>query len=190
MNAKTIVAVLMLLATEVHAFDDPTDFRGLRFNEDLRHQMSKCPYDWRHTKNYDRIDYKERCWMDTSSNSFSIDNLGPIGNVRLTTNAYQVNDKLGALLISFPSEKFSFIVTHFIEQYGAATTVTESAWVSKGGVRIPNTTTTWKGKDIHIVITHLGGDLKTSTIRIDTQSWRDAIQSNSEDAIKDAAKDL
>jgi hypothetical protein len=191
---KIMLVTLFLTTTVLHAFEDPADFRGLKFNEDVRQQIPKCPnYMWLESrKTFEQTrSYKEKCWGLYPSNIFFLGNFGPIGDVEITVmSADQVDDKLSAILTKFSSVKFSIILAIFTERYGTPTTVMESTWLSKGGVSLPNTTINWKGKDIHIELIRLGPDLNTSTILISTKQWRDLELSESKNRIKDAAKGL
>ncbi len=119
-----------------------------------------------------------------------VDNLGPVAGVPLNAMAEQTDNKLGWLNITFSGSSFSTILAVFKERYGAPTAVTESTWVSKGGVPLPNTASSWRGEDIHIEIKKLGSNRDRSEIWITSKQWRNAALSKSRGTIKDAAKDL
>jgi hypothetical protein len=178
--------VIAVLTTTGHAFDEPTDFRGLKFGEDIETQIPKCPYNSVLNKT---PAHKEMCWTKFRE-FYHIDNFAPVAGVTLNPLAGQNDSKLGMLILSFPATSYSTITAVFKERYGAPTAVTESTWVSKGGVRLPNIKSAWNGENIHIELTHRGTNRDRSEIIISNKQWRDAALSEKRGTIKDAAKDL
>jgi hypothetical protein len=186
MKPLKFVALLILVAATVHAFDEPTEFRGLRFTESIKSQIPKCPYGLGLS---DR-NFKEKCWHDPIKDAYLIDNLGPIADVRIMTVAGEVDEKLGYLYLTFNSSSFNTLLSVLRERYGPPTDIQETKWTSKAGRTLPNTLATWQGENIHIRARQLGSKIDESQITVSTKAWRDKSSQENQGKIKDAAKGL
>jgi hypothetical protein len=176
-----------LLTTGAYAFDDPTEFRGLKFGESVTTQLPHCPVPLTNTT--------EPCWnwdpgQGISSEVYRVARLKPIAGVALIVYVEEINKMPGRIEITFNSDGFSKVMDVFRERYGPPTDMQETKWTSKAGRTLPNTLITWRGENIHIQARHFSYKLDTSEIVITNKAYRDKKSQDNRDTIKDEAKGL
>jgi hypothetical protein len=180
------ILLLFLSAMPAVAFDEPKDFRGLKFNEPLESQIPNC----RDVALQVTREHKEGCWSK-SNGVYLIHQLGPLAGVYISsTIVFPINGLIGMLNLSFAGSQFSTIVSLFKERYGQPTDEKESNWISKAGTKLPNRTLGWLGENIQIELVKLGSNRDLSEATFTTKLWRDSKADEMKKKIKDAAKDL
>jgi hypothetical protein len=189
MKLRTVWAVLSLMwvSAVALAWEEPRDFRGLPFGDDIEKLLPQCTQAML-DKN---IQYIQKCWWKSAgSEIYQINGFEPLAGVKLSTVARQVNGGLEYILATFPSGSFGTVLPIMIERYGKLTAIEESEWVSKGGVRLKNTTVRWRGDNVHIELVHFSSRSDYSELSYSTKVYRDWAFQRNQDQIKGAAKGL
>lgn len=184
----TIVLIsVTLTATPVYPWDEPKDFRGLKFGEDIEKQIPLCTREM-----LDRyFQYNQKCWWKSASSQlYEINGFEPLAGVKLTTLGQQINGGLEYITASFASSSFRTVLAILIERYGKPTGIEDSEWVSKGGVRLKNSIARWEGDNIRIDITRFSTRSEYSGLTYTTNVYRNWALQREQERIKGAAKDL
>lgn len=183
MKSLFTVAIVMILATGAHAFDEPTEFRGLKFGESIKTQLPECDSVYRPL-------LERPICLDASHGLSVIKNLMIGKTILVDAFATEVDEKLASIYMETSSSNFNMLMDIFRERYGSPTQVQETTWTSKAGRTLPNTIVAWRGDNIHITATQLGATLNKSSIVITTKASRDRAAEKRKDNVKDAAKGL
>lgn len=130
-------------------WNEPEEFRGLKFGQDLRKVLRSCPSNW---------DGKSRCYSKLSQHAdlpgdhFVLYNFGPIGGVWIAARATQIQNRLVKISLEFQSKDFEQLRKIFIERYGAPTHEDEKEVTNPLGARFRKRTTWWEGKRLTIFL--------------------------------------
>ena len=183
---KILILAILLCASTTHAWNEPTDFKGLKFGEDLTAAIPKCPRD---------ITQKDRCWAEPairfSDHPETYDlKMGPIGDRWLQTQAIQLQKKLAKIEIGFPATEFATMFRIFQERYGEPTKVEDFQWQSQIGAVFRSRRATWQGEKVSITMTQRGRNRDRGEIVYLTDLWLSRQNDMREKIIKDGAKDL
>lgn len=123
------------------AYEEPDNFAGLKFGEDLTTQMEKCSSFAPRSG--------PRCYQPLGT-IYSLYNVGEIQRELKRIFAHQVDGKLAAVTLNFDTSRTSVFFSILTERYGEPTTQTQEPWVSKGGVKTTSTLAIWKGRNVSI----------------------------------------
>ena len=103
--------------------------------------------------------------------------------------ASQFENKMERLFIAL-----ALILLHMAkdthQRYGKPTTITESVWMSKAGVKVPNSTVRWIGEDIHITLTERGAKIDETSLTYSTKAGRDRATDREKETQKKAVEGL
>lgn len=104
--------------------------------------------------------------------------------------ASQFENKMERLFITLSHSSYSTWLKILIERYGKPTTITESVWMSKAGVKVPNSTVRWIGEDIHITLTERGAKIDETSLTYSTKAGRDRATDREKETQKKAVEGL
>ena len=195
------------------AWNEPDNFRGLKFGEDVTKAIPECSYTVSRLGPEEfRIPVpsdlkKGPCWMENmpdknkyiypnlvaggiDKGTYTLFGLGPIGDVSVKTYARQLEDKLALIGLSFPSASAGKLLATLKERYGDPTIEKVEDWQSKAGAKFTNLTASWIGKRVSIVFNERGSTIDRGTISYMTDFWLAHQEQRREDVIKKGAKDL
>lgn len=194
MKKLTIAMALgVFLPVSSYGWDEPTRFGPLKFNDGVEKQFEQCPTTGLKTCwEYHRIGLNDgRDWYEQlRSGIYTIKNLKIGDSFIPDITVWQTEDKIEMLKVTLPSSVFGRWVLILTERYGKPTSVEKSTWMSKGGVRVDNSTVKWIGNEIHITITEHGSKIDETDLTYTTKAWRDTGAERRKEYFNKAVKDL
>ena len=187
------MALGLLLPDISYGWEEPTGFGPLKFNDGVQKQFEQCPTTGLKTCwEYHIIGLNDgRDWYEQlRSGLYTTRNL-KIGDSFLPNiTVSQAEDKVEMLNVVLPNSLFAHWVSILTERYGKPTSIEKSTWMSKGGVRVDNSTVKWIGREIHITITEHGSKIDETDLSYTTKVWRDKLAERRKEQFKKAVKDL
>ena len=167
------------------AYDEPDNFAGLKFGEDLTKQMEECPHDQfltnRSPSGFLYYDYAriralgKRCYGKSQVKGnlklYTLYNMGEIQNQVIEISARQLDDKLVSIFLMIPSANASILLSIFNQRYGKPTDQSRQPWMSQGGVKTTSTLAIWTGKDVSIIFNERYGQIDRGLITYETEAW-------------------
>ncbi len=176
-----------------YGWDEPRAFGPLKFDESVAKQLPECSiYEsnlkpcWQRPYFNDGRDWDT--WLRTGSYQIKWLKIGDM--VIPNILAFQVEDKIERLFITLSHSSFSMWLKILTERYGKPTTITESVWMSKAGVKVPNSTVRWIGEDIHITLTERGAKIDETSLTYSTKAGRDRAAEREKETHKKAVEGL
>ena len=163
-----------LIASPLMAWDEPKDFRGLVFGENIETQIPKCSPEMINNsapKNTDK--YNTRCWIRLSAGGYEwyqLNGFGDFEGIELRSSADQIDGKLARISGFFPSSSFSRMVSILTERYGKPTVSEPDA----SGSRLPESSVQWLGENIHISLVMTSVQRNYSVFSYSTKIYRNA----------------
>jgi hypothetical protein len=129
------------------AYDEPDNFAGLKFGQDLAKQLPECSKSIRTSG--------KRCYQKGAGSynlgTYELYNMGDIQKLLVELTAKQSDaGGLSKVFGIFDSAKFVQLTSVLGNQYGRPTTVTQQ--VDSSGLPTGNTITIWKGRNISIIV--------------------------------------
>ncbi len=187
-----IIAVglfLSLLRGYAFAYDEPDNFAGLKFGQDLTKQMRPC----RLVKD---TEYGERCYVDgpadgiREGDSFTLRNV--VDFLRHDPEARQLNGKLAMVSFTFNNRtgEDETVLAILTRRYGAPTEQRQEPWVSRAGVRTTNLNVTWEGKNVTIFFEERGSTIDQGHVTYVTRAWIDHLRKRQAEKAKKGASGL
>jgi hypothetical protein len=138
-------------------WNEPDEFRGLKFGEDLRQQIPECPSSYTAGRKYYRwTDTKERCWepMSTARGSeadYWLRNFSSLGRVPAGSLwARQIDNRLSFVSMTVNHDFFDDLRAMLIERYGKPTTQKTTQVQTMAGGIFPNLELHWIGEKMHV----------------------------------------
>ncbi|MDP2603504.1 MAG: hypothetical protein Q8S00_13070 [Deltaproteobacteria bacterium] len=199
MKALAVKILMMAMTLGVplpvssYGWDEPTGFGPLKFNDGVQKQFEECPTTGLKTCwEYHRIGLNDgRDWYEQlRSGMYTIKYL-KIGDSFLPNiTVSQTEDKIEMLNVTLPNSVFGRWVSILTERYGKPTSIEKSTWMSKGGVRVDNSTVKWIGNEIHITITEHGSKIDETDLSYSTKAWRNKLADKRKEHFNKAVKDL
>jgi hypothetical protein len=179
--------VYFVAVPAVHAFNEPDNFMGIKFWQELveSETLKTC----RLSASWEPERETGLCF--TPGDSPAIKNVD-IGLGRLTTSATAdlVGKKLARLQITFQQDAYPTAVALFKERYGAPTKIATETVTTKAGLNIQGQAMLWTGKRLSIVLRERGGDLRIDRGEIvyETDLWQEHAKKRNSDWIKQKSK--
>jgi hypothetical protein len=187
MKVKIVVAIGLLswcLPTLSFAYDEPDNFAGVKFGEDVTTQLPNC----RESAVYIK---KLPCWEElVKDERGDLKNMGEIQKFVESIYYRQIDKKLEHVMLSFPSEKARALLDIFKTRYGEPTSVAERPWQSKGGVKTTSIYAEWAGPKISIIFEERGSSIDRGSIQYITGTMVSAFRRKQEEQRKKAAGGL
>lgn len=176
-----LVAILatLLNAAAAFAWNEPEDFRGLRFGEDLTKALPQC-------SNY--LD-KQRCWSPISAEYYHLQ-LGSLGEWTLNTTAEQIKGRLAKVTIDVPSFTTGSMFDLLKTRYGEPTNMETKSWRSKAGATFSKLTADWVGTNVSIYFEERGSRVDKGTVRYVTAEYERLLTEKYKQERNKAAGDL
>jgi hypothetical protein len=194
----TLLIVLWPLAGI--AWEEPSEFRGMKFGKDLTKTIPSCPSDfWPNStikKLYKPWETKIRCWepsqVDTKAGEmyYTFHNFGPIGDVVVQMSGFQLNHRLGQIILLFSSESFSQLLTIFIARYGEPSQQNREEVANAFGATFLNQIAEWHGSNVSIRMKERWTKIDEGIITLTTDFWRDHVSKKAIDRVKKGRDDL
>ncbi len=185
-----LFSVFFLLSSEfVFAYDEPDNFAGLKFGEDLTRQIKACVNDTNRYPDWNVWDHAgTRCYQKQGE-SFRLWNMGmPDGVYRI--RAQQLSGKFAAVELLFVSSAAATILATFKQRYGIPTKQSAEPWISRGGVKVTSLTASWTGKTVSILFQERAAQIDEGRITYQTKTWAEHMQAEAADKIKKEARGL
>lgn len=162
-------------AVVARAWKEPDSFMGIKFGEDLRSSLPRCPAVITETR--------ELCWRHAGSgDDYEIWNTG-LGQV----TARLLSSKLEYLTIEFTSIHGAELLAILSERYGPPLTLKTEPWKSKAGASFDNTIAEWIGKNISIRFEERFATRDEGIIIYSSAAWRADAEQKRQQKIKEEA---
>jgi hypothetical protein len=187
MRVRIIIAIGLLslcVATLSFAYDEPDNFAGVKFGEDVTTQLPNC-------RESSAFRNKLPCWEElVKDERGDLKNMGEIQNLVEGIFYTQVEKKLEYVLLEFRTEKARALLDIFKRRYGEPTSVAERPWQSKGGVKTTSIHAEWAGPKISIIFEERGSSIDRGSIQYITATMMSAFRHKREEQRKKAAGGL
>jgi hypothetical protein len=198
---RLYLALLALLWTfEGAAWNEPNEFRGVKFGEDLTKSITACPSEFSTysptKKLYKPWETKKRCWelyqVDTKSgeNFYWLHNFGLIGDVFVKMFGIQLNRKLGEIELQFSSQSFTQLLTIFMARYGEPSIQETEEVTNALGAKFPNRIAEWHGERLSIRMKERWGKVDEGAVKLTTDFWLDHLTKKVINRVKKGRDDL
>lgn len=115
---------------------------------------------------------------------------GTIGDVS-TSEIYlfdATKTKMERVLITFPSDKYSFVRDVFVERYGQPLTSKVEPYKTRGGAEFENEALAWLGEAMLVTLDRYGSNLKDGFAMVASRAAIDASDKAAEEKKKKAAR--
>ncbi len=201
------------LCRDVVAYDEPDNFAGLKFGEDLTKQMEECPIDtflenilkqnlrgriddnmMSRQYDYAKINQsKTRCYTITRARDrifATLWNMGEIQREIFSITATLLDGKLVLISGEFATSNTLLLLSILNQRYGKPTTQLVQPWMSKSGVKTTSMQVVWKGKNVSITLDERGTQIDIGSINYETEAWLDYQRQLQAERIKKGASGL
>ena len=179
----------------VLAYDEPDNFAGLKFGEDLTKQMEECPHVSSAFPDLPKIKaLGTRCYAYPLQKgqivTYSLYNMGEIQHQVKGILAQQLDGKLVQIALYFESSKASVLLPILNQRYGPPTDQSQQPWVSKGGIKATSIRAVWKGTNVSITLVERASKIDEGYISYDTEAWTEYLRQRRLETIKKGAGGL
>jgi hypothetical protein len=197
--SKVVIGVLFLLLSVqfCFAYDEPDNFAGVKFKEDLRLQLVECPYldvDGAYKKFPDYLKIKslgKPCYSAGSlKDTYVLSNMGEIQKYVFDISARQIDDRLEEIHMNFSSVGALRILAILNQRYGAPTEKSVEPWQSRGGVKTTSIRAIWKGEKVSILFREHNTRIEWGLLSYETDVSIADNRNRMEEAIKKSAGGL
>lgn len=160
MRVETFLLSLFLslqFCGRLFAYDEPDNFAGLKFGEDVTKQTKQCPYLSLSSgvKIPDGQKIKasgSRCYFG-SDEHYGLFNMGEIEQEVDDIEADQIHGKLAHVTLGFLTKKTSVVFSILQQRYGKPTAQSQQPWISRhGDIRTTGLHAMWKGRKVSITL--------------------------------------
>jgi hypothetical protein len=177
------------------AYDEPDNFAGLKFGEDLTKQMEKCPHGSSGLPDQGKIRaLGTRCYAYPLEKgqiiTYGLYNMGEIQHEVKGILAQQLDGKLVEVGLYFESSKASVLLSILNQRYGKPTDQSQQPWMSKGGIKATSTHAVWKGRNVSITLVERASKIDEGYITYDTEAWTEYLRHRRLETIKKGASGL
>ena len=146
-------ATLLFVSNPIFAYDEPDNFAGVKFGQDVTAQLPNCRESYAYLN-------KKPCWQElTKGEHGELKNMGEIQNLVEGIFYRQIDNKFEYVSLYFRSEKASALLDIFKTRYGAPTYIAERPWQSKGGVKTTFIYAEWIGSNVSILFEGRGSSI-------------------------------
>lgn len=177
-----LAAVLTLIfITPTLAYDEPDNFAGIKFGQDVRQQIPECPHKVEFGGRYRVVDERQTkslsgpCYLDmfigSARRMYSIYNLGQIGEKFSRVGTSNIDDKLVHVYMAFPSVGATHLLEVFTARYGIPS-IQKTENVQSGiGATFTSRNVAWNGKRVSIVFKERDNKIDEGSIQYLTAEW-------------------
>jgi hypothetical protein len=160
-------------------WNEPDGFRGLTFGEDLRQNITECPFSRfsNGLKDYRWSDTKERCWESMSGSKgneiyYELHNFSPLGRVPAShLQAIQVDNRLTFASMTVNHDSFGDLLAILMERYGRPTHEYMTEVQTTMGAKFTSRNLRWVGKKIKIELNERSGRVDQTLFGIFLLDW-------------------
>ncbi|MGH7782330.1 MAG: hypothetical protein ACREO5_00575 [Candidatus Binatia bacterium] len=167
---KSLLALLMLVVPPASAFDDPEDFRGLKWDASESEALRLFP-------ELRKLQTARSPSRPPGTSLYSLLNV-KLGDIAVNIGFGFMNGQFAHALISFPDKDFSAVEAAFIERYGPPTTTMEETLTTGMGVKYRNRKHRWVGEKILIYLDQYFGKITTGLANLTTKEYFAAFGAN------------
>ena len=190
---KTLMAAALVLILSVcaHAFQEPEDFRGLKWGISMEQAEAAIKEQWTRRREAGEV------FTTPSIMPFSYDERlkmllyrDKIGNIPVGLQLYFLDDHFVNATIDFKSAEFGTIEAAFKERYGEPTKEQATAIQNRAGARFEQKELNWSGSDVTILLQRYSGKITDGVARISRQDYIKYMVEKAREKRGKAAKDL
>lgn len=157
-------------------YDEPDNFAGLKFGENLTQQMDECPHSISPLGNkfndYPKINkLGKRCYSEPVPKSYVLYNMGEIKKYLIEIRAQQLDGKLAKVDLMMTTANAPILLSMLNERYGKPTEQSQQPWTSKTGVKTTSLLAIWRGANVSIVFNERWGQIDWGLITYESSAW-------------------
>jgi hypothetical protein len=160
------------------AYNEPDNFAGLRFGQDLTKQMQQCPYVslGSGAKSPDGKKIRAsgvRCYH-RGGDVYALWNMGELEHQFDMIDAQQIDGKLEYIYLAFRTNKFPTVFSLLQQRYGTPTQESRRSLTSKQRRSITSKHVVWKGRNVSITLDEVDPsdpDWILGTVNYETKAW-------------------
>ena len=173
------------MSTPIFAYDEPDNFAGVKFGEDVRTQILPCAEVYNSPKD-------ERCWYQSRPDAVrgEFNRLGEISTMTTGVHYLQIDGKLERVHLIFKSDNASDMLAVLKQRYGQPTSIQQRPFQTTGGVKTTSTHAEWRGKNIVITFDERIARIDTGLVEYATDKYRKTQTQEYGDKLKKAAGGL
>lgn len=186
---RTTVFVL-LLATYVHAFEEPEDFRGMKWGVTVEEANQIIQSQWdKRRQSGEILPYTNKTDYPVNDRHWRLEYSDTIGAVTANFTLEFLDKRFLAVLFSFDSRGFDVIDDAFKSRYGKPTVEYAKPLSNAFGATFIDQRRMWQFKDVQILLMKYA-DAKVSSASIAKRAWNTYEDAEKTRKKTDAAKDL
>jgi len=167
------------------AYNEPDNFAGLKFGQDLTKQMRQCPYVslGSGAKSPDGKKIRAsgvRCYYQ-GGDVYALWNMGELEHQFDMIDAQQIDGKLEYVYLAFRTNKFPTVFSILQQRYGKPAQVSRRSLISKQRGSITSKRVVWKGRNVSITLDEVDPsdpDWILGTVNYETKAWSSRRGSN------------
>jgi hypothetical protein len=178
-------------APSAPTWNEPDEFRGLKFGEDLRQMIPECPSSYTAgRKYYHWTDTKERCWQPLFAPSgpeavYELHNFPSLGRVPAGQLwAMQIDNRFSHISITVEHDLFADDLRQMlVTRYGRPTEDKTVQVQTKAGAFFTSRELTWAGKHINVEFHERSTRIDETRVDVYTLAWM-AYQQQKRDQLR------
>jgi hypothetical protein len=184
-------SVVLLFCTASHAWEEPNDFRGIKWGTSSGDAENFIRGQWKQRREAGEI------IIDTDISKFVSDERlqsrlfrDKVGGLLVTINLDFLDDKFVYATISFKSEDFRIIEGAFKERYGPPMSEARTPVETRFGAKYENKELKWNGPTLHIWLRQYYGKITEGIANLGKLAYLKYLMEKDKKKRGEAAKDL